>query len=78
MIEQLRQLNIIATQVNDIGRLGVNAEMGMIFANRIRELQSGLINQIGQAILNSLSTELFTEAAGFFSAVQELPQGFTL
>lgn len=52
--------------------------MGMIFANRIRELQSGLINQIGQAILNSLSTELFTEAAGFFSAVQELPQGFTL
>lgn len=70
MIEQLRQLNIIANQVNQIAQLGVNAEylptycrMGVVFANRIRELQTGLINQIGQAVLNSLSNHLFVESA---------------
>lgn len=35
----------------------------MIFANRVRELQSNLINQIGEIILRSLSNHLTMEAA---------------
>lgn len=60
MLNQLRQLNVIAHQIQELNLLGNNLgyfiryfrfRMGHIFANRIQELQTTIINQIGVTLV---------------------------
>ena len=67
MVGQLRQLNTIAIQVNELNTLGTNLgytiiqyrfQMGQIFASRIHELQSAIIQQIGVALTRGFHHQL--------------------
>lgn len=70
MIAQLEQLNLIAEQIAQLNQIGrsLAIRMGNIFASRIHELQTAIINQIGIALMRG-----FSDRAGFqFEAMIQL------
>lgn len=60
MLNQLRQLNAISTQVRELNGLGRNLgfRMGVVFAQRIQELQNVIMNQIGVVLIRNFHNNI--------------------
>ena len=71
MVDQLTQLNTIAQQVQELGQLGntfgylffyyQRYSLVNVFGTRIRELQTTIINQVGQALILSFEERMEPE-----------------
>lgn len=79
MVVQLQQLNVIADQISELNTIGRSLafRVGNVFAARIHELQTAIINQIGIALIRGFNGNLGFEFQNLAQQEPNLRVGFT-